>query len=83
MDQALEGKSSMVGLSVRMEIALIYLPSRDVRLWRNMAYSNVCSICCWRHSLINYNIAHGAWDLADKELTEHMISNQIGDVGLW
>jgi hypothetical protein len=67
-------------------LAKMSLP--DVRLRRNMATENICSVCnvaedSWRHSLLDCNMARSVWSLVDEELTEHMTMNQTGDARLW
>jgi hypothetical protein len=59
-------------------LARMSLPTGDVRLRRNIADSNICSLRnvaedSWRHSLLNCNMARSVWALFDEE--EYLISN--------
>ncbi|EMS56185.1 Deoxyhypusine synthase [Triticum urartu] len=60
------------------------LPTGDVRMHREMASNDLCTICnasadSGRHSLLDCNMARAVWALVDDELVEDMISNWSPD----
>lgn len=69
-------------------LAKMLLPTEEVRAHRNMATSDICTICnsasdTWRHALLECHMVRCVWTLADEELVEHMIMSGMDDARLW